>query len=48
MSYFAVYSMVHPNGFLEEENILEDEALETGVMEGHRASPSVCILDLDE
>ena len=43
MLYFAVYSMVHLNGFLNEDVILVD-----GAMEGHRASPTVSILDLEE
>ena len=40
--------MVHPNSFLEVEDILEDEALEAGAREGHGASPSASILDLEE
>ena len=40
--------MVHPNGFLEEEDILEDEAMEAGSRESRSASPSASILDLEE
>ena len=40
--------MVHPNSFFEEEDILEDEAVEAGSGEGWSASPSASILDLKE
>ena len=48
MSYFAVYSILPQNGILEEEDILEDEALEVEAREGRSASPSASILDLEE
>ena len=40
MSYLAVYSMVHPDSFLEEEYILVDENMEVGEVEGQGPSPS--------
>ena len=48
MLYLAVYSMVHPNSFLDEDYILADEELEAGEMEGQWASPSRSLLDLEE
>ena len=45
MLYLAVFSMVHPQGFLEEYNILLEEEMEVG--EGNSqvgASPSHSLL----
>ena len=40
--------MVHPNGFLDEEDILADEEMEAREMEGQRPSLSRSLLDLEE
>ena len=44
----SVYSMVHRNGFLEEEDILVHEDMEVGEVEGLGPSPLQSILDLKE
>ena len=45
MLYLAVYSMVHPDGFLKKEDILVGEDMEGGEVEGPGPSPSQSILD---
>ena len=40
MLYLAVYSMVHPDSFLKEEDILADKDVEVGEVEGQGPSPS--------
>ena len=48
VSFCCVTAMVHPNSFLEEEDIVADEAMEGGSEGGRAPSPSESILDFGE